>query len=117
MVSLCYTLTAGTCKCFETYLEASTHPMHDIAYFLWGKRFFDVRSACMTFCLTKYDPSAFSRFTMIFVEPVRQVIVLQVIHVAHIIIYPMENRLPIEYLSMSSPTPGDQRSSRRGQVC
>ena len=68
--------------------------------FLWGKRFFDVGSACMTFCLTKYDPSAFSRFTMIFVEPVRQVIVLQVIHVAHIIIYPMENRLPIEYLCL-----------------
>jgi len=37
---------------------------------------------------------------MIFVEPVRQVIVLQVIHVAHIIIYPMENRLPIEYLCL-----------------
>ena len=37
---------------------------------------------------------------MIFIEPVRQVIVLQVIHVAHIIIYPMENRLPIEYLCL-----------------
>ena len=91
---------ASTCKCLETYLEAHTHPLHDIAYFCGGRDFFYVRSACMTFCLTKYDPSAFSRFTMIFVEPVRQVIVLQVIHVAHIIFYSMENRLPIEYLSL-----------------
>jgi len=68
---------ASTCKCFETYLEAHTHSLHDIAYFCGGKKFLSMMMVWFmwTVWLTEYDPSAFSRFTMIFVEPVRQVIV------------------------------------------
>ena len=70
---------ASTCKCFETYLEAHTHSLHDIAYFCGGKKFLSMMMVWFmwTVWLTKYDSSAFSRFTMIFVASVRQVIVLQ----------------------------------------
>ena len=71
---------ASICKCFETYLEAHTHSLHDIAYFCGEKKFLSMMMMVWFMCtvwLTEYDSSAFSRFTMIFVASVRQVIVLQ----------------------------------------